>query len=215
MSWELARIHLEHLKGVKFTISEDHRRTSRGYMPHLDEPGLIQSITFRLADSLPQRLIKQAEEELKYTAPANLNHERRKKLEEYLDSGIGCCCLRESAVAQVVEDALLHHDGNMYDLLEWCIMPNHVHALICQRSSLGKIVKSWKSFTGREAKQNYKGKMPQGERFWYREYWDRIIRNEKHLAQTISYIRNNPVKAELCDSAEEWDWSSASSKWDD
>ena len=215
MSWGLARIHLEQLKGVKFFITEDHIRNSRGYMPHLDEPGLIQSVTFRLADSLPQKLIKQAEEELRYTAPAYLQNERRKKLEEYLDSSIGCCCLRDSTVAKLVEEALLHHGGNMYDLLEWCIMPNHVHVLICQRSSLSKIVKSWKSFTGREAKQNSRGKMPDGERFWHREYWDRMMRNEKHLARTISYIRNNPVKAGICDIAEEWEWSSASGKWDD
>jgi putative transposase len=30
----------------------------RGYLPHLDTPGLVQSITFRLADSLPNQVIE-------------------------------------------------------------------------------------------------------------------------------------------------------------
>jgi hypothetical protein len=41
-----------------------------------------------------------------------------------------------------------------------------------------------------------------------REYWDRFIRDEKHLAAVIDYIHDNPVKAGLCDQPEKWRWSS-------
>ena len=44
---------------------------------------------------------------------------------------------------------------------------------------------------------------------WHREYWDRFIRNERHLHIAIEYIHQNPVKAGLVASAEEWLWSSA------
>jgi len=37
---------------------------SRGYLPHRDAVGLTQSITFRLADSLPGERLKQWEQEL-------------------------------------------------------------------------------------------------------------------------------------------------------
>lgn len=37
---------------------------SRGYLPHCHKYGLLQSITFRLADSLPQTVLKQLEQEL-------------------------------------------------------------------------------------------------------------------------------------------------------
>ena len=47
---------------------------------------------------------------------------------------------------------------------------------------------------------------------WHREYWDRYIRDEAHLQQTISYIHSNPVKAGLVGSAENWHWSSAHSE---
>jgi len=48
-----------------------------------------------------------------------------------------------------------------------------------------------------------------GERVWHREYWDRYMRDEQHLAQAIEYIRQNPVKAGLVMKAEDWKWSSA------
>ncbi|MFO7697076.1 MAG: hypothetical protein R6X16_07960 [Anaerolineae bacterium] len=31
---------------------------TRGYLPHRDEPGLVQAITFHLADSLPLALLR-------------------------------------------------------------------------------------------------------------------------------------------------------------
>jgi REP element-mobilizing transposase RayT len=48
------------------------------------------------------------------------------------------------------------------------------------------------------------------EPLWPREYWDRYIRNEKHLRATIAYIEQNPVKAGLCSNTSDWQWSSAS-----
>jgi hypothetical protein len=42
-----------------------------------------------------------------------------------------------------------------------------------------------------------------------REYWDRFIRNDTHLENVVLYIHQNPVKAGLCQRAEEWPWSSA------
>lgn len=44
-------------------------------------------------------------------------------------------------------------------------------------------------------------------RFWQPEYWDRFIRDEKHMANALDYIMNNPVKAGLVKVAEDWPWS--------
>ena len=46
-------------------------------------------------------------------------------------------------------------------------------------------------------------------RVWHREYWDRFIRDERHLYRAIEYIHQNPVKAGLVAKAEAWPWSSA------
>ena len=79
-------------------------------------------------------------------------------------------------------------------------MPNHVHVLMKQLEGfpLGEIVKSWKVFTAREANAIL-GRTGQ---FWMREYHDRRIRDEKHMNRAIMYIRNNPVKAGLCERPE-------------
>ena len=39
------------------------------------------------------------------------------------------------------------------------------------------------------------------------DYFDRFIRNERHFTATVEYIRQNPVKAGLVDTPEEWPWS--------
>jgi type I restriction enzyme R subunit/putative DNA methylase len=75
-----------------------------------------------------------------------------------------------------------------------------------------RIVASWKSFTGRRinALQKMRGAASGVDRHvWHREYWDRYIRNERHFRKAVEYIHNNPVKARLVQSPEEWPWRSA------
>ncbi|MEW6212531.1 MAG: DUF1156 domain-containing protein, partial [Acidobacteriota bacterium] len=146
---------------------------SRGYLPHFDQANLLQMITFRLDDALP------ASRRAEWEAMLNIEDEedRRRKLEEYLDAGYGSCALRDDRVARIVEDALLHFDGQRYRLIEWVVMPNHVHALIetFEGHSLSDVAHSWKSFTSKEANKIL-GK--QG-RFWEPDYFDRFIRDER------------------------------------
>lgn len=61
--------------------STDHPGwTSRGYLPHRDELGLLQSVTFRLADSLPQDELRQLKRELALQPKAKQDAERRMRL---------------------------------------------------------------------------------------------------------------------------------------
>ena len=184
---------------------------SRGYLPHRDEVGLIQSLTFRLADSLPQEKLRQLDRELALEPMPVRDVERRKRMEGWLDAGLGCCALAHPRMAETMEDALLRFDGERYRLLAWCIMPNHVHTLIEPSAPLPEIVKSWKSFTGRWALPQGAalGFRTPGKSFWMREVWDRFIRDDTHLRRTIDYIHQNPVKAGLCASPTAWAWSSA------
>ena len=78
----------------------------------------------------------------------------REKLEAHLDQGIGECWLRRpGSVAQLVENALRHFDGERYLLGSYVIMPNHVHVLVhpAWNTNLPDILHSWKSFTANEA----------------------------------------------------------------
>jgi REP element-mobilizing transposase RayT len=170
---------------------------SRGYLPHFDSPETVQFVTFRLADSLPQARI----EALRSQPDAVL------LLDRELDVGLGECWLRDANVAALTQESLLHFDGRRYRLLAWCIMPNHVHVVVepMEGHTLSAIVKSWKSFTSRQANARLGRTGP----FWEADYFDRYMRNEDHLMRTIGYIENNPVKAGLAKEAADWPWSSA------
>ncbi|MFO1512113.1 MAG: hypothetical protein U1F83_04230 [Verrucomicrobiota bacterium] len=45
--------------------------------------------------------------------------------------------------------------------------------------------------------------------FWQREYWDTFMRSEEQERTALRYIESNPVKAKLCRTAGEWQFSSA------
>jgi putative transposase len=184
---------------------------SRGYLPHYNNTGTIQSVTFRLADALPQSKLREIEAELVNMPTNKMDVQRRRKIEEWLDSGLGCCALRHPALAQVMQETLLKWNGDRYRLFAWCIMPNHVHVLLETIDPLAKIVQSWKSYTGKWAieKNVELGLGISGNALWMREYWDRYIRDGNHFDNVRYYIERNPVAAGLCERACDWRWSSA------
>ena len=185
---------------------------SRGYLPHCDAPRLIQSITYRLADSLPQTKLAELQEELRLFPVKQREVERRKRIEDWLDAGLGCCALAHSEVAQYVQNSFLHFHGERYHLHAWCIMPNHVHVLIEPLVDLASIVQGWKSYTARwvlKKNEQLGLNIPRSDQLWMREYWDRYIRDAGHYQRAVEYIHQNPVKAGLCQTAEAWPWSSA------
>jgi putative transposase len=108
---------------------------------------------------------------------------------------------------QVVVDALLHFDGDRYRMLAWCVMPNHVHVVVepTQEHSLGSVVKSWKAFTAAKINQ-LSGR---SGAVWAPDYFDRFMRDEAQLRNTISYVENNPVAAGLVPAPGDWEFSSA------
>ncbi len=76
--------------------------------------------------------------------------------------------------------------------------------------TVAKIVAAWKKFTARKIYDGLRDSGGgRGAPVWHREYWDRYIRNQKHLEQVIEYIHLNPVKAGIAVTAERWRWSSA------
>ena len=184
---------------------------SRGYLPHFDQPNEIQSITFRLADSVPADTIGGWRAELGLLGAGAAADPRcaelRKRIERYSDRSEGVCWLRRPAVAEIVQSAMLHFDGARYRLLAWCVMPNHVHALaeVLGGFPLGSVVHSWKSFTANQCNRA----LGRTGSFWMPDYFDRFIRNADHLARAINYIERNPVLAGLCDRPEAWPWGHA------
>ena len=70
----------------------------RGYLPHRDEPGLTQFVTFHLADSLPASLRHE------WAALLEIEDDRRRRqsYEAYLDKGRGECVLLQNSRSQLL-----------------------------------------------------------------------------------------------------------------
>jgi putative transposase len=129
-------------------------------------------------------------------------------LEEYLDLGYGACELSIPAVAQRMENILLHDDNRRCRLLAWVIMPNHVHVLVeIWNTPMSKLVHSWKKL----ATNFVNARLDRTGSWWQEDYFDRYMRDEAHFLKTVHYIEWNPVKAGLVKETKQWLWSSA--KW--
>ncbi len=186
--------------------TEDVKRGFRGwhengYLPHRDEPGMTQFVTFRLADAFPEKLRAEWEVLLKIEN----DRRRRIELEAYLDKGRGSCVLAQSDIAKIVEDSLLFRHGQDYELLSWVVMPNHVHILFKVFDvPMSVLIDAWKGYSAKKANKilGRKGK------FWQDGYWDTYMRNENHVAKARRYITNNPLKAGLINKGEDWPWVS-------
>jgi REP element-mobilizing transposase RayT len=94
-----------------------------------------------------------------------------------------------------VSEALRYFDGDRVAIISSVMMPNHVHALFVQNPNwpLEKLLRSWKSFTSRKINSL----LGRNGSLWQRDYFDRLVRDGKHFANCVRYIRRNPVKAHL------------------
>ena len=116
---------------------------------------------------------------------------------QLIDAGYGSCILRQPNCADIVTQTLRYFDGQRLVMISSVVMPNHAHALFVQNAEwpLEKVLRSWKSFTSRKINSllHREGSL------WQRDYFDRLVRDERDFANCVRYIRRNPAKARLHD----------------
>jgi REP element-mobilizing transposase RayT len=178
------------------------RWTHRGYLPHFDSSGVIQHITYRLADALPAEVVRRL---------AALRTDVRNQwleMERTLDLHHGSCVLRQPDCAELVVENWQHFDGQRYRLHGWVVMPNHVHVVLELAASvdLRTVVQSWKSYTARRILAMAPPGAFARNQVWQPDYFDRFIRNPDHYAATLRYLAANPIKAGLVREAKDWPW---------
>ncbi len=170
---------------------------TRGFLPHWDFEKSTQAITFRLADSVPKAVIATWKAELA-DLPEEKSRQRElhRRISKYEDASHGSSVLARPELAAIVQRRLIEGHPAKYRLIEWCIMPNHVHLLIqlAEQSALAEIVKFLKGGSAIEINRA----LHQTGVLWQREYYDRFVRDMDHFHDCVAYIRNNPVKAKLC-----------------
>jgi putative transposase len=85
----------------------------------------------------------------------------------------------------------------------YVVMPEHVHLLVSEpeRETLADALKSLKQGVSRRL-------IGAAEHFWQKRYYDFNVRNYLQFVEKLRYIHRNPVKGELCERPEDWEWSS-------
>ena len=98
-----------------------------------------------------------------------------------------------------------------FSLLAITVMPDHLHLLLVpQCSGLGQVVQLIK---GRYARA-YNQSVGTTGAVWQSRYHEQTLRSETALFKAIAYVHQNPVAAYLVSEAEDYDWSSASGRYE-
>ena len=214
-----------------------YRPFYRRRLPHLQPVGQVFFVTFRLYGSIPQRQLfawrrtfEQRIARFEAIPPESrtpvIEAEREaifKFYDDWLDGNPnGPYHLQNPAVAEVVTRELHRHDGALYQMLAYCIMPNHVHLLfdtsaqivdevdLDQWEQLGikplnVIMQRIKGASARYANEV----LGRSGSFWQAGSYDHYVRNAASLQRIYQYILDNPVKAGLVKNWEDFPFSYA------
>jgi len=101
-----------------------------------------------------------------------------------------------------VHDAFLSFCRTAYDnygIAVGCyvIMPDHIHFFVVMppETDLPRWIATLKMFLGKHIE-----KKPA----WQRGFFDHLMRNRESYSQKWDYVRENPVRAGLCQTSEQW-----------
>ncbi len=204
----------------------------RRRLPHYQPEDATFFVTFRLHGSLPaevmHKLVQEKESAEKFLASSTSGTRNRGRFEDHrqayferfealLDSGSsGPHWLRDDHIASIVAEAIHYRDKKQYDLLAFCIMPNHVHMVVTveRRDSslyrtkkhpyaLASILQDLKWYTALQCNRALGRKGA----FWQHESYDHVVRNSEELERILRYVTQNPVNAAMVDSWKQWKWS--------
>jgi REP element-mobilizing transposase RayT len=132
-------------------MTREYKQFYRRKLPHRHSPGRTLFVTFRLAGSIPNAVIRKYKEERRwlekqasrtetgvknkaqhYLRKAERDFRRRwfKKFEDVLhEATVGPIWLKDPLIADMVAESIHFLNGKSYVLIAFCIMSNHVHVI--------------------------------------------------------------------------------------
>ncbi|MCB9353056.1 MAG: transposase [Lewinellaceae bacterium] len=222
-----ATLHLKSTTSVPIFIREIYPPCMNNVyyernLPHWQPPGGTFFLTYRLHGSIPMPTLHQIKQEIEAelssigkTLSGNALKEKKYeiqrrcfgKYDKALDENPNApYWLRDDAVARQVIGSLQYCAEVYFHMWAFCIVPNHVHLLIRHREDaplLCEILKKHKGYTERMCN----ALIGQHGKFWNRETFDHLVRNEVEFDRIVHYILNNPVKAKLVKSWQDWPYT--------
>ena len=109
--------------------------------------------------------------------------------------------LTDPPLGQPILDSAKFYETSMrWHVTVFLLMPDHLHAVLsfARSESMSEVIRDWKRFNRRVNRV-----------MWQEGYFDHRLRGDKRgtqLTAKLNYIRQNPVVAGLCASAEDWPW---------
>ena len=216
----------------------------------------IHLITLRLAgvvtpDKLRELRVWRDEQLALAPTDARLGRDFRTRIQqrfftEYdylLDENREIVLLADERVAAMIRRHLLQRSGGEYRLLAYCVMPNHVHAVMevvapsgppatleaedVDPAELGfvairldeepddnsPLVDFLRSLKQETAAEAVTLLDERRELVWHTDSFDFWIRSQSELEAVIDYVAQNPVEAGLVQSPEQWFFSSAHERY--
>ena len=190
-------------------------------LPHWQPGEGNYFVTYRLAGSLPVEVVEKFNHYRKnyLDGPGNISDEEKLDLERKLfhkfdqllaRSSNGPHWLQKPKIADKVIESIEFFEPKYYHTYAYCVMPNHVHWVLRLlkikedvKYPLTDILQRIKSYSASEANKI----LGRSGKFWNSESFDRVIRDERELENTIRYTLNNPVKGGFVDNWENWPYS--------
>ncbi len=191
----------------------------RGQLPHWEVVDGRYFVTIHLAGAIPkqgQARIHSIAAEMELVAASNLDRrlqiQRRvfSEMEAWLDRTQYVAHLGNENIAKMIIDAIAFRQGRDWHILEFVIMPNHVHVFFellrgnsdcADGSRLKNVLEQFKRWTGHEAAQLLR---TDATRFWQDEWFDHWSRSDEEDEKICAYIRRNPEKAGLVQDYRDW-----------
>lgn len=87
----------------------------------------------------------------------------------------------------------------------FCLMGNHYHFIV--ETPEANLAEGMVRLNGQYARA-FNGRHGRGGHLFERRYGSVLIERESHLLEACRYVVLNPVRAGLCDTADDWRWSS-------
>jgi putative transposase len=89
-----------------------------------------------------------------------------------------------------------------------CIMPNHLHLVICPRNDTD--VARWAHWLFTTHARRFHKRHGTSGRVWQGRFKASIVQSDEHLLKLIRYVERNALRSGLVKRAEHWEWGSLS-----
>ena len=118
---------------------------------------------------------------------------------------------RDDVAKVLIDEWRAAHDRHGWVIGRYVIMPDHVH-FFCrpelQAKTLSEFVGNWKSYTSRRIRAlGLPRSTPAATTLWQREFFDHVLRSSESYSEKWNYVRDNPVRASLVSTADEWKYA--------